>query len=73
MALRIIKKGHIYKEVTCKYCGCVFEYEKEDVIKDNTGIDNYGISWRTDYYIEHCPFCHHRVEVEKFEDIERSW
>lgn len=73
MAIRIITNGHIYKKATCKYCGCVFEYEKEDVIEDpDAGIDNYGISWRTDYYIEHCPFCNRRVDVEKFKNDDRS-
>lgn len=64
MAIQIIKMGHIYKEATCKYCGCIFKYEKEDVI-EYIKRDIYGL--KVDYYIEHCPFCNHRIEVEKFE------
>lgn len=46
----IIKKGT--KEIsTCDFCGCVFSYEKEDVINEDT--DNYkGFK---EYVI--CPQC----------------
>lgn len=54
--ITIIKRGT--KEVTtCKTCGCVFAYEREDVINEDT--DNYkGFKeWVT------CPQCGSEVII----------
>lgn len=29
--MKIIKNGKLNKQITCTYCGCVFEYEGKDV------------------------------------------
>lgn len=57
--IKIIKKGHIYKEAECRKCGCIFQYEEEDVIEDESNyIDNHGVAWGSDFLIkEGCPFC----------------
>lgn len=47
--IRIIKHGN-KKRVTCSYCGCIFTYEKEDVV-----VKDYG---RNDVaYTVSCPDC----------------
>ena len=58
MARRIIKRGT--KEViTCDNCGCLFSYEKEDLI--NVDTDNYkGFK---EYTI--CPQCECEVLIRQ--------
>ena len=54
--IRIIKQGK-KRVVQCSQCDCVFEYEKEDVIRcDQIGISEYK-------YRVVCPCCRHGIEV----------
>lgn len=56
--ITIIKRGT--KEVTtCKTCGCVFAYEREDVINEDT--DNYK-AFRE--YVT-CPQCNTEVVLRQ--------
>lgn len=36
--MKIIKQGTPLNQITCKKCGCIFEYEETDIIED-TRID----------------------------------
>lgn len=54
MAIKIIKEGN-KKEVFegwCMYCGCEFEYEKED-----TSGSYYDQREKCNYYCIKCPCC----------------
>ena len=54
MAVKIIKEGYL-KEVfegRCIYCGCEFEYERED-----TSDSFYDQRERGEYYCIKCPCC----------------
>lgn len=54
MAIKIIKKGNL-KEVFegwCTYCGCEFEYEKED-----TNDSTYDQREKCEYHCIKCPYC----------------
>lgn len=54
----IIKRGT--KEIaTCKTCGCVFSYEKEDLVNEDT--DNYK-GWK-EYVV--CPQCNCEVVIRQ--------
>lgn len=54
MAVKIIKEGNT-KEVfegSCWYCGCEFEYEKEDLRESF-----YDQRERCTYHTIKCPYC----------------
>lgn len=59
--MKIIKEGvRPVKRVTCKVCGCVFEYNSGDV---DGNIDDGGV----DYFVE-CPCCESIVKISD-EDV----
>lgn len=47
--IKIIKHG-TKKQNTCKHCGCVFTYEKEDIKEVQYGMNEF------EYYVT-CPDC----------------
>lgn len=53
--ITVIKHGK-KKQITCSNCGCVMEYEKEDVKAEQVGMNEY------DYSIN-CPDCKSKVKV----------
>lgn len=60
MAVKIIKEGNT-KEVFegwCNYCGCEFEYEKED-----TSDSSYDQREKCDYYCIKCPCCNRTLWI----------
>ena len=60
--MRIIKEGHVPEYLhTCKFCGCVFAWDKRDVsgYTDNS-------EWL------YCPFCNGFLEVKRDEPVERG-
>lgn len=59
--IRIIKPG-TRTEATCKFCGCVFSYEKEDVNAEQTLFENGGIIASLFEFVN-CPQCNKKIEV----------
>lgn len=57
--IRVIKHG-TKRTIECKNCGCVFEYEKEDINTIQTGYNEYK------YYID-CPDCKQEAEIQYIE------
>lgn len=58
MAVKVIKHGN-KRTVECNNCGCLFEYEKEDVSTLKTGFNEY------EYFID-CPDCRQQITVDYF-------
>lgn len=56
--IRIIKQGK-KRVVQCSHCDCVFEYEKEDILTIQVGMNEY-----TNFVP--CPCCGNKVVVYKF-------
>ncbi|GEM_PF-4525356 len=59
---KIIKEGELpVKRVKCDYCGCEFEYDKRDLIKERclNGSPLWGgtVSMAESYSVA-CPYCH---------------
>jgi predicted Zn-ribbon and HTH transcriptional regulator len=66
--MRIIKHGSTYEieTLTCKKCGCVFAYNRQDVkIKEEQFDDMFG---KETYEISvvYCPECKNMIEVKGF-------
>ena len=62
MAIKIIKQGKKKKEVfkkTCEKCGCIFEFEEEDLITDYSLCLTTCSSQYHRYII--CPCCGSRI------------
>lgn len=64
---KIIKEGELpVKRVKCDYCGCKFEYDKRDVVKEQEvpTLGSHGIMPLSFYpevhyvYSVACPYCH---------------
>lgn len=49
MAIKVIKHGEKTFQTTCPLCGCIFEYETEDIVKDEDSLGKH-------YYVK-CPDC----------------
>lgn len=60
--IRIIKPG-TRTEATCKFCGCVFSYEKEDVNTENPLVKDGGFMTSLLEYVN-CPQCNERIEIK---------
>lgn len=56
--IKVIKHGN-KRATECSECGCVFEYEKEDVKTSQTGYNDY------EYYL-YCPDCRKLLLVPYF-------
>ena len=56
--IRIIKHGTITKQ-RCDICGCLFSYEREDVISKK---DEHSIHGFTEDYII-CPQCNTKIKL----------
>lgn len=54
MAIKIIKEGNLKNVFVgrCSYCGCEFEYEKEDA-----SDSYYDQREKCDYHCIECPCC----------------
>lgn len=55
MAIRVIRHG-AKRTVECPNCTCLFEYEKEDIKSNQTGINEYE-------RIVVCPDCMKEIRV----------
>lgn len=53
--VKIIKHGN-KKQTTCKECGCVFTYEKEDTVTEQYSMNEYVT-------IVECPDCKCECDV----------
>lgn len=69
---QIITNGHKFMQTTCKFCGCVFKFEEEDIEKEEDALDNYGCAWATDFTLT-CPFCNKKIIVRDTCDIKKLW
>lgn len=56
--IRIIKHGTITKQ-RCNICGCLFSYEREDVITERDEHRLHG--FEEDYII--CPQCNTKIKL----------
>lgn len=52
--IKVIKHG-TKKTAECKHCGCIFEYEDEDVQRERVKNNEYDIFVK-------CPDCGYRVD-----------
>lgn len=59
--IKILKHGN-KRVIECKNCGCIFEYEHEDVKREQSGINEYI------YYIS-CPDCNKIHNIKAFVGI----
>ena len=41
--IKVIKHGHPQYKLTCKFCGCVFTFEDED-IKNRVAVNGIGLN-----------------------------
>lgn len=62
--IKIIKDGKIKFKKTCPECGCVFEYEPEDVTKEIVWDDHGGHYPVTHFYRIKCPFCETLITLD---------
>lgn len=62
MAIKIIKEGNTKEmfEGWCRYCGCEFEYEKEDLEESS-----YDQRERCTYHTIKCPYCGINLCIEE--------
>lgn len=66
MAVKIISEGTKKRTVyraECTECGCVYEYNNEDVVEEEFGY--------VDTYHTHCPQCHNKVKHGKDPDFSK--
>lgn len=63
--IKIIKEGKLKHETTCKDCGCVFEYEVEDVTRRTVWDDHGGHYPVCDFFDVICPFCNKKISMYK--------
>ena len=62
--MKIISKGN--KNVQCKQCGCIAQYESDDIKKKiidvrTSNFLNYIESWKITYI--DCPNCGYEIEI----------
>lgn len=60
--IKIIKPG-TRTEATCKFCGCVFSYEKEDIKTENILFKDGGLITSLLESVN-CPQCNKKIEVK---------
>ena len=64
--MKIIIKGNVQE--TCSKCGCVMEYDLNDIHEKNintmTGFFNRMESWHIKYII--CPYCGKEIEINAY-------
>ena len=60
--MKIIEKGN--NTVKCERCGCVMEYDRDDIKCKNVEINNLIVSelWRVEYI--NCPQCGKEIQIE---------
>ena len=58
-----IKKRIIYKRL-CAECGCIFEFEAEDMLERAKTLNFQGTI--------DCPFCHTRLNISSFNISKRE-
>lgn len=66
MSVHIISKGTKERtkyRVECPECGCVYEYNKEDVVEEEFGS--------VSTYHTNCPQCHNRVKHGEVPDFSK--
>ena len=66
--MKIIKKGKINNIVTCDFCECEYEFDRNDIKKENiTGTYTISINANNTHeykYVE-CPCCGHKHYLQK--------
>lgn len=62
--VNIITEGKIKYQSHCNRCGCVFEFEAEDVTRETVWDDHGGHYPVCDFYHIDCPYCGEKVNVE---------
>ena len=66
--MKIIKDGRLVKQATCSYCGCVYESEGKDVLKEF----DYAISMvypkSIRKYVQ-CPQCNEVYYLNKPDEV----
>lgn len=60
--IKIIKYGTKIKQLECHKCGCIFQYEIEDVITKSVLGDPYTPATKR---LIHCPQCNIELELEE--------
>lgn len=74
--MKVIKHGNTYKEETCKRCGCVFEYNENDIKVDSDYREYFG-----DFHCSYeewvgCPECYKTIWLSVVidgEDLTDKW
>ena len=70
--IRIIKDGSKKYTTTCESCGCVFEYQAEDVTKRTAWDDHGGHYPVCDFYEIKCPYCGRMIEFDSKDEVLRE-
>lgn len=69
--MKVIKAGRLAKQVTCKYCECIYEYNGKDV---KTEYGYYGRSIKccvnTERKYVECPQCGEKHYLKKPNEVE---
>lgn len=70
--MKIIKEGIPLNRIKCTKCKCIFEYDKEDIIKETKHELTPSFSLAMDYYDEvievqyvNCPCCKEKYIIDK--------
>lgn len=61
--IKIIQEGKIKHTSTCSHCGCIFEFDAEDVTRRTVWDDHGGHYPVCDFYELNCPYCSLKVDV----------
>ena len=65
--MKIIKHGNTQK--TCEKCGCIFEYDKDDILTREARLVMFPSYIRATWIINEvkCPDCGKAIEIEAHE------
>lgn len=67
--MKIIKKGKINNIVTCDFCECEYEFDRNDIKKEScTSYSNINLNVSTnthEYKYVECPCCGHKHYLQK--------
>lgn len=70
--IKIIKDGVIKHRTACGNCGCLFEFEAQDVTRRTVWDDHGGHYPVCDFYEIECPYCKHTVQINDIPQLQKE-
>ncbi len=70
MAIKVIKHGTKVFRVICPICGCEFEYELGDLIKE---VDKESITYGAKVKVVKCPECGEKIKHSEYRESYPTW